>query len=223
MWIRVAWLPVPSPPPTTTTAVRSTLFNNASETMPASDLAVEMTMTFGANITSLIQPAYPPANYPSPWWALANVMTDSLILCPSQKTAVTLARQAGRQSPVFVYQYEHILELIAIVMDPIRMMACTHGTELLPVFGYWPLMWGAGEADLSAVMARYWSRFVATGNPNGGSDPAWAPYDASTRQVASLNVTAAGAVNVTMLAGGVRAAQCNLWSGITVPPAYIWG
>jgi para-nitrobenzyl esterase len=202
-----------------------TLFNNASEAMPAAEMAPKLTSVFGANITSIITPAYPLAQYPTPWWALVQVMTDSLLLCPAQRTASLLGRVPGRTSPVFVYQYQRVLALFADVIDPIRDLACTHGTELLPVFGYWPLLWGAGEVDLSNQMVRYWARFVAGGDPNDphGADPVWAPYTAATRQVAALNVTAAGAANVTMLSGGVRAAVCNLWAGITIPPAYIWG
>ena len=38
-------------------------------------------------------------------------------------------------------------------------------------------MVGASGANLSATMQRYWTRFGATGDPNGDDDPAWALYD----------------------------------------------
>lgn len=68
-------------------------------------------------------------------------------------------------------------------------------------------------------------QFAKTGNPNGNntlshalsSDPVWGPYgSAALDNVAILNLTAGGAVNVTM-ASHVRSAFCSFWAANDIP------
>lgn len=197
--------------------------------MTAAQLSPMLSSIFGANVSGTVAPLYPVALYPSPWWTLVNVMTDALILCPATHVADTLSRRgsgpyATRTSPVFVYYFTHVLEVIALFMNPIRTMNATHGTELIPVFGYDFLMWGAGEPALAGAMSRYWMRFAVGGDPNGGSDPAWSAYNTANRTVAQLDVASDGSgANITMLTGGVRMATCDEWWKLQIPQSKIWG
>lgn len=60
-----------------------------------------------------------------------------------------------------------------------------HAVEIPYVFGttgMFSLLGLVGEADreLSSTVMGYWSRFAATGDPNGGGAPAWPEYDPAT-------------------------------------------
>jgi para-nitrobenzyl esterase len=62
-----------------------------------------------------------------------------------------------------------------------------HSVEIPYVFGNLDLFSSLGkieptDRDLSAAMMGYWTRFAATGNPNGDAAPAWPQYEANTDQ-----------------------------------------
>ncbi len=50
----------------------------------------------------------------------------------------------------------------------------------------------------------------------------WLAFDAAHQYVAQINASAAGA-SLTMLAGGLRNAQCNVWRNYPVPEDKTWG
>ena len=66
----------------------------------------------------------------------------------------------------------------------------------------------AEETALSDTMIGYWSRFAATGNPNGGGAPEWPPAKAGSDPYLTLDTTITAA-------DGVRTAQCDFWDGLT--------
>ena len=63
-------------------------------------------------------------------------------------------------------------------------------------------------------------QFAKTGNPNGdgnSTDPVWAPYgSAAEDNVAIINITESGAVNITM-ASQVRRSFCSFWDFNSIP------
>lgn len=64
-------------------------------------------------------------------------------------------------------------------------------------------------------------QFAKTGNPNGAgsssADPVWAPYGSAAQDnVAIINITEAGAVNITM-ASNVRRSFCSFWDFNSIP------
>lgn len=64
-------------------------------------------------------------------------------------------------------------------------------------------------------------QFAKSGNPNGvatnNADPLWDPYGSAAQDsVAIFNITAAGAVNVTM-ASGIRRSFCSFWGSNVLP------
>jgi hypothetical protein len=96
---------------------------NASEFIPA------LSGVFGANMTQRFAPLYPLSTFSSPWWALVQVMTDSLLLCPTQHTASTLTGggiYSQRTSPVYVYYFVHEFEMTKMLIDPFRPMGVFH-------------------------------------------------------------------------------------------------
>jgi para-nitrobenzyl esterase len=67
-----------------------------------------------------------------------------------------------------------------------------HGVEIPYVFGNAGLFTSLGKLeqadyDLSATIMGYWTRFAATGDPNGDGAPLWAPHDSVTDQHLELD------------------------------------
>jgi para-nitrobenzyl esterase len=55
-----------------------------------------------------------------------------------------------------------------------------HSADLFPVFGYQPWYLGFDEAErvVAANQRGYWTRFAATGDPNGAGVPSWPRFEA---------------------------------------------
>ncbi len=66
---------------------------------------------------------------------------------------------------------------------------CHHGAEVPYVFGVAP-RWGFSAEDrrLSDEMIGYWTRFAATGNPNGSGAVPWPRYTEQTDEHLILNL-----------------------------------
>lgn len=62
-----------------------------------------------------------------------------------------------------------------------------HGSELQYLFntGYYYELTHQ-QKELSKAMVAYWTNFAVSGNPNGGSLPAWSPYDTSVDEFQSF-------------------------------------
>jgi len=155
--------------------------------------------------TNAILAQYPVSDYGNdPRAAYIALTSDSKFICTARY--VTRAAATHQSEPVRRYFYTHHLDgtpLVALAMAE----GAFHGQELLPLFrhmsiaGYTP---SAGETTLSDAMDGYWSRFAATGDPNGGGAATWPLYDATSDAVLELDDTSqAGA--------GVRTAQCDFW------------
>jgi para-nitrobenzyl esterase len=69
-----------------------------------------------------------------------------------------------------------------------------HAVEIPYVFGNVGLFSSMGKLEqadyeLSDAIMGYWTRFAATGNPNGGGAPAWPEYDPATDEHLELGDT----------------------------------
>jgi para-nitrobenzyl esterase len=84
-------------------------------------------------------------------------------------------------------------------------LGATHGAELTSVFGTSPLFAAdaAGKAA-SEQIQRYWTNFARTGDPNGGSDPTWPAFSASSNVRMNLALTPSVVTDF-------RAAECGFW------------
>jgi para-nitrobenzyl esterase len=80
----------------------------------------------------------------------------------------------ARTPQVFEYSFTHL----PIQPAGTNGWGVFHSSELFYVFHSWWLQPGT-DSNVSAAMIAYWSRFAATGDPNGGGQPAWPAYTAS--------------------------------------------
>jgi para-nitrobenzyl esterase len=157
--------------------------------------------------------AYPVDAYDSPTEAWAAVITDATFTCP-----VYLAASASAQvgSPVYLYRF----------MQPVESpyypeSAPFHGAEVAFLFAGPTHPFIAGQAvqapfeeshspdevALSDEMVRYWTRFAASGDPNGGEDPDWPPFAPSTTPYLEL-------ATPTQAKDNFWASHCALWSQV---------
>jgi para-nitrobenzyl esterase len=152
---------------------------------------------------------YPGSNFDAPVWALIAVDSDLTVgaSCPYREVARAAAGANG--APVWRYIYTHAYE-----NDPnLTPYRAFHGAELSFVFGD-PSFGNGGsthtptqaELTLSGQMMGYWSRFAATGNPNGSGATAWPRYDATDAmlQIDDTSTEISGA-------NSYRKAQCDFY------------
>lgn len=143
---------------------------------------------------------YPAANFATPRLALVAMTTDAQFVCPSRTWAASAS--ASQSSSVYRYFFTH----------SVSVLGATHGLELPFLFqrtdigGYQPT---AADLEVSAAMLSYWTRFADTGDPNGGSNPAWPVYDPSTDPYMEIAAPpAAGAA--------IRTNECDFWDSLTL-------
>ena len=122
---------------------------------------------FGAEATTVLA-AYPPANFASPKDALARLVGDVEYVCEARRVARLIART---KTPVFLYSFDY--EVGPVLPDRVA-----HGFEVNFVFGnnfgpplFAPYVLGPADLALSRAMGGYWTRFAATGDPNGSLPP----------------------------------------------------
>lgn len=76
----------------------------------------------------------------------------------------------GRQAYLYRFTY--------LGQGPFAKLGAFHTEELMFLSGHYWTTWIARPSDavLSRTLVGYWSRFVKTGNPNGGGLPAWPAF-----------------------------------------------
>ena len=132
---------------------------------------------------------YPASAYDNPRYAHIDVESDYAITCWTRD----VARVAAGHRKVWRYLYTHRYENDAFLNS----MRAFHSAELPFVFGnlsqiYFsliPYRPTADEVTLSNDMMDYWTRFAATGDPNGVGEKTWLPYDAEHENILRLDVT----------------------------------
>jgi para-nitrobenzyl esterase len=155
---------------------------------------------FGAAVAPAVAAAYPPTDYGGPRQALIAATSDVRFICQARTAARAVA--ASQAEPVYRYFYTQALR------GPLAASGAFHGLELAFVFG--TLGAGGGympndaERALSDAMVGYWSRFAATGDPNGDGAVAWPAYDVAADPYLRLGTPIAAGE-------GVRTAQCDFW------------
>jgi len=114
---------------------------------------------------------YPAAAFPTPKDAYNTLFTDVIFVCPIRGQ---LRGIAARGTSAYLYQ----------LTRPTRSdeLGVYHGSELPFVFGNLSLSSGMSAADraFSNQVIGYWTRFAATGDPNGASATPWAPHTAAS-------------------------------------------
>jgi para-nitrobenzyl esterase len=171
---------------------------------------------FGAKDAPAILAHYPLSAFASPDLAFAKVLTDSEFSCPALLTDILTAR-----SGTYAYEFSDPAPPNDFGIKFTFPLGAAHSTELQYVFGRIPLLdtippFKPDQFALSAQMMGYWTRFAATGNPNGAGAPRWPAFGGSTPQLQELIPKATAPE-----AGTVFAAfhQCAFWATIEGGPA----
>jgi len=147
---------------------------------------------FGAGVANQVLALYPASAYSSPAYALIAVDTDFNMTC-EVRSGARAAATATNHKPVWRYFYTKIFE-----NDPNEAVyGAFHTAELFFLFGNFNdgqqpgggLVYTPSAADFtfSQSLMGYWTRFAATGNPNGGGAVAWPPYDPSADSMLQLD------------------------------------
>ncbi len=167
---------------------------------------------------------YPLPEYSEPAVAFAAVATDLIFRCPAKREAAKLASFV----PTYLFQFEYPdghsqLEVALPFIDgglPSYPLAAFHGADIPYVFGYDPLLeidftnfstvlntWQEGTTDEALWLQTlgYFTRFAATGDPNGDRAVEWPVYEEALDEHLVLDAT------VTVDSGA--APKCAFWEG----------
>ena len=157
---------------------------------------------FGETVAAQVAEAYPVTDFDSPQDALERVTGDGGLVCSVRDTA---KRAAAAGLDVFLYNFDRPIPIPALqALD----LGATHGAEIAYVFGsVGPDVIDADDLALSATMQRYWGRFAATGDPNGGNDLAWPMFSADDDMRLNFDLTLSTVQDF-------RSDVCALWESI---------
>jgi para-nitrobenzyl esterase len=141
---------------------------------------------------------FPPSSFPTTT-AWANVVfTDGLFVCPTRKAVRALSAHGN---PTYLYQFSYPFN------PPVYPnVGAAHSFELPFVFGtnLGGRTIGDEERPTSQAMMGYWTRFAATGDPNGGGAPTWPRYDATSDTHIVLDATIG-------MGSGLHRDACDFW------------
>ncbi len=150
-----------------------------------------------AQITEIFA-QYPLASYAGPPEQGSAMLTDSLFACSTRHTA---RATSSHGVPTFLYQFTR-----AFPTPLFGAIGAAHSFELPFVFhtSIGGKNVGDDEDGLSRTMMGYWTRFAATGDPNGGGAPVWPKYDAA----GDTNIVLDDTVTTS---NGLKKAACDFW------------
>jgi para-nitrobenzyl esterase len=152
---------------------------------------------------SAVLAQYPSSAYPTPQQALITVLSDAFMICPARRIARAAA--TSQTEPVRRYLFQHVYE-----SGPEAALGAGHALDLpfefhnLGLAGFAP---STTENALSDAIVAYWTRFAATGDPNGAAAPTWPSYSAASDPTLALDDTIA-------VVEGVHGAACDFWDGL---------
>jgi para-nitrobenzyl esterase len=124
---------------------------------------------------------------------------------------IARAAAGSNRKPVWRYFYTHAMENNA----SLNAMRAFHSQEVTFVFGNFsglnvPYTPTAAEVVLANDMMGYWSRFAATGDPNGAGAVAWPQYDPSTDSMLQID-------DSQLAINGYNNTQCDYLSTLPQP------
>jgi para-nitrobenzyl esterase len=145
----------------------TTFLTGAASLTSEADYMADLAMRFGSS-AGAVAAIYPSSNFGGDVNAArARVVGDSNIVCPTHDTA-RLAANAGLN--VFMYNFNMPWSIAPSFFH------AGHGSEISDVFDspYLPSP-DAQSQTVADAMNAYWSRFAASGDPNGAGAPAQWP------------------------------------------------
>jgi para-nitrobenzyl esterase len=161
---------------------------------------------YGATVADQVLSLYPASAYSTPAYALIAVDSDFRETCEARSLARAAA--APDHMPVWRYVYAH-----AFGNDPsLAPYGAFHTAELFFVFGNFNnsqkpgggIVYTPTTADLafSQTLMGYWTRFNASGNPNGAGAVTWPLYDLTRDSMLQLD-------DAPLMINGYHNAQCD--------------
>jgi para-nitrobenzyl esterase len=170
-----------------------------------------LTAQFGAAHARKVIARYPLRHYRSPDLAYAAVFTDADFSCPA-----LFADDFTQRSQVYAYEFSDPSPPNDFGIHFSFPLGAAHSTELQYVFQRIPLLdtlppFTRGQLRLSDLMIRYWTRFAATGNPNGARQPRWPRFAGASPRIQELIPNATGSVPSGRFAAFH---QCNFWASL---------
>jgi para-nitrobenzyl esterase len=153
--------------------------------------------SYGPHVADHVLSHYPVSDYDAPIWALVAVDSDFGVTCEVRNAARAAlgpprhreAHNPVHEVPVWRYLFTHRVE-----NDPsLNVLRAFHVEETYFLFGHLeqlgsPYTPSADEIQLSKLLIRYWTRFAATGDPNGPGDFRWPRYS-DRDDILQLDVT----------------------------------
>jgi len=139
---------------------------------------------------------YPVSAFATPQDALVRVWGDYRLVCSTTETARRLAANGAN---VYLYDF-------ARAIPSLEALGATHGVELPYVFGTLQSP-GADDTALSNAMQDYWTRFAASGDPNGEGALAWPLFNETSDERTNLDVPLS-------VISGFRSAECDFWATV---------
>lgn len=130
----------------------------------------------GASFADMVLARYPVSRYGTARAALVQALTDARFGCGARAAARAATRGNMGAAPVYRYLYAHPLESGTPL---VRALGAWHGLELVYVFQNIARNTAtptSGDLAVERTMLGYWTRFAATGDPNGDGAPAWPRY-----------------------------------------------
>lgn len=204
-----------------------TLFVNMAPTANASTYAATVANEFGPGLAPSIMGQYPVSRYSktkdatAAWWALVDVWSDVSMTCAAHLSAQELATTPGRKSGVFMYAFQHEMEILQTLdwVQSKHAYGCCHASELPLVFNIDALLVSEAERNMSRQVVNFWETFAATGSPGG----AWQGWTASEPTVMVWDVIdheASLAPSTT-----IKQSDCAFWNSrlTQVPSQFFYG
>ncbi len=163
-------------------------------------------------IADIVLAEYPASRYDSPNIAYATLRTDQVFACRARADDLLYANQG----PVYAYEFNDP-QAPPFINDPALPQAAFHAGELAYLFPGLALT--ATQQRLAELMTGYWSRFIATGDPNGRRLPPWSRYrppggPGQTDRIQELTPTAVGPTT-----GFAADHRCQFWQRAQGLPA----
>jgi para-nitrobenzyl esterase len=181
--------------------------------MTSAQYAAEIHTEFdplGAGVANQVLARYPDSAYDTPRYALIAVHSDYQLTCEIRNVALAAA---GAQRPnVWRYLYTHRFENDT----SLNALRAFHTAELYFLFGNFQPVRGINysptvqELAFSSELMGYWTRFAATGDPNGPGATQWLPYDAADEHMLQLDESFASI-------DGYHIPHCNFFSTLPQP------
>ncbi|WP_261566061.1 carboxylesterase/lipase family protein [Frankia gtarii] len=153
-------------------------------TVNAENYEQTLRASFGANADAVLA-EYPAAAYSSAALAYATIVGDSGFSC----TTLRAGGLAAAAVPVYQYEFNDAAAPPPFPSNGDFPLGVTHGAELAYLFRQVSL--NPEQQAAAARMVGYWTRFAATGNPNGAGAPGWPKITSAAPRLLSLETATA--------------------------------